>query len=496
MYLLGFDIGSSSIKVNLVDAENGNSVASDFQPREEMKITALKAGWAEQDPELWWEQLKIATHNVLIESGIDKDDIVSIGISYQMHGLVCIDKSGNVIRPSIIWCDSRAVEIGELAFSEIGKNVCLDHFLNSPGNFTASKLKWVSENEPELFRKIDKIMLPGDYIAYRLTGNKYTTQTGLSEGIMWDFKEGSIAKKLLNHYNIDPGLLCNIVPVFSNQGNLTTKTAAELGLSEKTAVAYRAGDQPNNALSLNVLNPSEIAASAGTSGVIYGISSEIRYDPQSRVNSFAHVNYSVEEPHLGVLLCVNGTGILNSWIRRISGKEMNYEIMNELAAKVPVGSENLKIIPFGNGAERLLQNKDIGASAHGLNFNIHDHGHLYRAVQEGIVFSFQYGIEIMENMGIKPSVIRAGNANMFLSPVFRETLAGITQAEIELYDTDGSKGAALGSGIGAGVFKSFSEAFMNLKKIDTVYPDEKKYNEYKNAYEIWKETLNQYAIKS
>ena len=489
MYLLGLDIGSSSVKVSLMNGENGACVASSFYPKEEMKITARQPDWAEQDPELWWKNLKLALADVLKESQVNSEEIESIGISYQMHGLVMVDKNQQVIRPSIIWCDSRAAAIGDKAFEEIGGPRCLSSLLNSPGNFTASKLKWVKENEPEKFEKLYKIMLPGDYIAMKLTGEMQTTVGGLSEGIMWDFKENNPAKMIFENYGFSSDILPEIVPTFANQGQITKEVARELGLSTKTKVSYRAGDQPNNALSLNVLNPGEIATTAGTSGVVYGVSDEIKYDPQSRVNTFAHVNYTKDNPRLGVLLCINGTGILNAWLKRQVGADLSYDAMNELAAKVSIGSQGVTILPFGNGAERVLNNKNIGSAFHGINFNIHDKGHLLRAAQEGIVFSFKYGMEIMQDIGINASVIRAGKANMFLSPVFRETLAGVTGATIELYNTDGSIGAARGAGIGSGYYASPGEAFSNLKKLETVEPDSSKKAEYEAAYQNWKEVL-------
>ena len=494
MHLLGLDIGSSSVKVSLVEANSGNVVASSFYPKQEMKITAHKAGWAEQAPELWWENLKLALADVFSTANIDKENIESIGISYQMHGLVMVDKNQEVLRPSIIWCDSRAAVYGDKAFDEIGGQRCLTNLLNSPGNFTASKLKWVKENEPETFAKVDKIMLPGDYIAMKLTGEAQTTISGLSEGIMWNFKENDLAKMLFDNYGFSSDIIPEIVPTFAVSGQVSAKAAAELGLSTKTKVSYRAGDQPNNALSLNVLNPGEIATTAGTSGVVYGVSNEIKYDPQSRVNTFAHVNHTPADPRLGVLLCINGTGILNAWLKRMVAEDLSYEAMNELASKVAIGSDGISVLPFGNGAERVLQNKNIGSIFSGVNFNIHGKGHLLRAAQEGIVFSFKYGMDIMKNIGIDASVIKAGKANMFLSPIFRETLAGISGATIELYNTDGSVGAARGAGVGSGYYKSFNEAFSNLKKLDVIEPDTQKVATYQEAYENWKSELEK-AIK-
>ncbi len=490
MYLLGYDIGSSSVKASLVDAQTGKCVSSAFYPKSEAAIIAVKPGWAEQEPSSWWEYLKLATADVLSSSGADSSDVKAIGISYQMHGLVCVDKDGNVLRPSIIWCDSRAVPYGQKAFDEIGHEACLSHLLNSPGNFTASKLAWVKENEPELYSRIHKIMLPGDYIAMKLTGEICTTVSGLSEGMLWDFAENAPAQLLLDHYGIDRSLIPDIRPTFSEQGRVTAAAAAELGLAEGTPVTYRAGDQPNNALSLNVFNPGEIASTAGTSGVVYGVLGEVNYDVKSRVNTFAHVNHTADQTRLGVLLCINGTGILNSWMKRNVVQEgVSYAEMNEIAAKAPIGSAGVCILPFGNGAERMLENKEVGSSIHGVNFNIHDRSHLLRAAQEGIVFSFQYGIEVMQQMGMNVNKIHAGHANMFLSPIFRETLAGVSGAVIELYDTDGSVGAAKGAGIGAGIYKDNNEAFATLEKLAVIEPSAVDAQAYADAYAAWKANI-------
>lgn len=490
MYLLGYDIGSSSVKASLINAETGKCVASAFYPKTEAEIMAVRSGWAEQNPDSWWEYLKLATAAVMDESKADPADICSIGISYQMHGLVCVDKNKQVLRPSIIWCDSRAVEIGQKAFNDLGENYCLSHLLNSPGNFTASKLAWVKQNEPEVFDRIYKIMLPGDYIAMRLSGEICTTVSGLSEGMFWDFQQNALANELLDYYGIDASLIADIKPTFGLQGEVSNAAAAELGLKAGIPITYRAGDQPNNALSLNVFNPGEIASTAGTSGVVYGVNGQINYDPKSRVNTFAHVNHTTDNPRLGVLLCINGTGILNSWIRKMVGADgLSYAAMNELASQVAIGSEGVCILPFGNGSERMLENKETGCSLLNVNFNRHDRRHLIRAAQEGIVFSFKYGIDIMEGMGIPVKKIHAGHANMFLSPIFRDTLAGVTGATIELYDTDGAAGAARGGGLGAGIYQNTEEAFSNLERIAVIEPDTSKTEQYQAAYENWKQEL-------
>ena len=496
-YLLGFDVGSSSVKASLVDTDSGQCTATAFYPETEAPIKAVKAGWAEQSPDDWWLYLKQALKKVMAESGATGEQIAAIGISYQMHGLVCVGRDMKPLRDAIIWCDSRAVGYGDQAFRELGSERCLNHLLNSPGNFTASKLAWVKQNEPDVFERIEKIMLPGDYIALRLSGTCNTTISGLSEGMLWDFRENRPAEFLMDYFGFPQSILPDVVPTFDIQSTVSTSAAAELELKAGTPISYRAGDQPNNALSLNVFNLGEIAATAGTSGVVYGVLGEVNYDPKSRVNTFAHVNHlsqlaSHNSPltRLGVLLCINGTGILNAWIRRtIAPEGISYAEMNDFMSTVPIGSEGISIIPFGNGAERVLENKEPGASFHGINFNKHTKAHLMRAAQEGIVFSFCYGMEVMAEMGMQIQKIHAGRANMFLSDIFCQTLAATSGATIELLETDGSVGAAKGAGMGCGIYKDHDEAFASLRRLGTVMPDAKRKDDYLAAYERWKDTL-------
>lgn len=449
-------------------------------------MSALQEGWAEQHPSLWWDHLIKATAQLRAEYPKALSQVRAIGIAYQMHGLVVVDKDQQVLRPSIIWCDSRAVRIGQHAWEELGTDYCLSHFLNSPGNFTASKLRWVQENEPELYKRIDKLMLPGDYIAMKLTGEVKTTISGLSEGILWDFQEKNVAHSLLNHYGFDPNLVPALVPTFADQGTIALEIAEQLGLPPTARVTYRAGDQPNNALSLNVLQPGEVATTAGTSGVIYGVSDQLEFDAQSRVNTFAHVNYTAERPIYGILACVNGTGSLNSWLKNnLLDGHLSYDTMNERAAQAPIGSAGVRVLPFGNGAERTMGNMEMGAQIYGLDFNTHTNGHFLRAAQEGVAFALRYSFDIMQNMGMQISSVKAGRANMFLSPLFREAFVNTTGTSLKLYNTDGSAGAARGAGIGIGIYATPAEAFDNLQQIDNLEPDNELQPQYEEAYQHW-----------
>lgn len=487
MYLLGYDIGSSSIKVALIEAQSGKVVHVMRTPNEEMEITVPQDNWAEQAPHEWWDYVCEGTKKILAATQIEPSTIQAIGISYQMHGLVIVDESYEPIRPAIIWCDSRAVQIGQKAFEEEGVS-CLKHLLNSPGNFTASKLKWVKDHEPDNYAKIHKIMLPGDFIAMKMTDEIATTISGLSEGIFWDFQKNEIAPSILNRFGFSKDIFPTIKDTFSIQGKITTKAAQQLGLIAGIPVTYRAGDQPNNALSLNVLNAGEIAATGGTSGVVYGVVGQPVFDIKSRVNSFAHVNYTVENQKIGVLLCINGAGIQNSWMKQIAGRNLTYNEMNELAGSVPIGAEKLLVLPFGNGAERILQNQNIHAHISNLKFNVHTKAHLFRATLEGIAFSFVYGIEILKEIGLDVNVMRVGNDNLFQSKIFSETIATLANCKIEIATTTGAVGAAKASGVAIGIHKTVRDAVKKLD-IEVVFEPQIDNKSYFEAYKNWKVLL-------
>jgi xylulokinase len=486
MLLLGIDIGTSSVKVSVVDSASQAVVASAQYPDSESPILAVRPGWAEQAPDMWWQQLQHAIQLCNNSGTYNPHDISAIGIAYQMHGLVLVGKEHEVLRNSIIWCDSRAVELGDKAFTAIGQQRCLAHLLNSPGNFTASKLAWVKQNEPEIYAQIHRVMLPGDFIAMKLSGEITTSVSALSEGIFYDFVNEALSKDVLDYFGFEQSLFPALRPVFSSHGTLLRSVAEKLRLKAGIPITYKAGDQPNNALSLNVLGPGEVAATAGTSGVIYGVSDQLTYDPASRVNTFAHVNYSPEQKRLGVLLCINGTGRLYSWAKNIFGASASYYQMNEKAAEAPPGAGGLRVLPFGNGAERMLGNLPVGAHIHNIDFNQHSGPHMLRAMLEGIACAFRYGLDIMRQNGMNPSVIRAGRANLFLSDLFTNTFVNATGVPVELYNNDGSAGAALGAGIGAGIFSSPSEAFKNMRKIKVVEPSG---DHFEGVYQEWKALL-------
>ena len=493
MLLLGIDIGTSSVKVCIVDAANQSVVASAQYPEQESPIISVQTGWAEQPPDMWWQQTGKAIALCHKKGGYNPKDISAVGIAYQMHGLVLVDKQQRVLRNSIIWCDSRAVEIGDKAFEEIGREACLSHLLNSPGNFTASKLAWVKQNEPQIYEQIDKVMLPGDYIAMKLTGEITTSASALSEGIFFDFQFNGISKDITDYFGFDNSLFPVVKAVFSSHGRITAEVAAALQLTPGIPVTYKSGDQPNNALSLNVLKPGEVAATAGTSGVIYGVSDKLAYDPQSRVNTFAHVNYTNEHKRLGVLLCINGTGSFYRWIKNTIAPGISYTQSNEQAQKAPLGSDGLRILPFGNGAERMLNNKQVGAHLINIDLNLHTPAHIFRAAQEGIACAFRYGLDIMRNNGMNPTVIRAGKTNMFLSDLFTQTFVNATGVPVELYNNDGSLGAALGAGIGAEIFSSPAEAFSNSTRVGYVEPTGTE--EFEGIYQDWKADLDEHLSR-
>lgn len=488
MYTLGFDIGSSSVKAALVEAATGRVLARVTAPETEMSMDAPQSGWAEQKPEDWYRYALAATQDILARTQVRSEDIKAVGIGYQMHGLVLVDADHEVVRPAIIWCDGRAVATGDKAFRGIGTATCLEHCLNSPGNFTAAKLKWVADHEPEVYARARYAMLPGDYLALRLTGEPTTTVTGLSEGVFWDFAENRLAEIVIDEMGLDAGMIPPRVPAVGKQGVLTAEAAAVFGLAPGTVVGYRAGDQPNNALSLNVLAPGEVAATGGTSGVVYGVTDRLAFDPQQRVNSFAHVNHTGDTPRIGVLLCINGAGILHRWVQHLLGESVGYGDMETMAAAVAPGCDGLHFLPFGNGPERMLNNRNVGAHLLDLDLNRHGRSHLVRAGVEGIAFAFVYGMRILEELGVDLSTIRVGNDNLFQSAVFSSTIATLTGATIEVHNTTGAVGAALAAGVSVGLSDDLAAA-VGRQEIEKIITPGDHREDLEQAYNRWADSL-------
>ncbi|HEY7773305.1 MAG TPA: FGGY family carbohydrate kinase [Marinagarivorans sp.] len=494
MYFLGIDIGSSSVKVSVFNGDSGLTIAATHYPKLEMEIASPQPGWAEQSPEFWWQCVKDACGELFTQKAIDPSAIQAIGITYQMHGLVCVDKAQQVLRPSIIWCDSRAVQLGNEALNELGESYCFEQLLNSPGNFTAAKLRWVQLNEPELFAKIHKIMLPGDYIAMRLSGDITTTATGLSEGMLWNHKAQQPEQGLLQLWGMSASLIPELVPAIGEQVSVSASCAEELGLKPGTPVCYRCGDQPNNAFSLNVLNPGDVAATAGTSGVIYSVTDKAIGDRKHRVNTFQHVTHNEQAPRNGILACVNGAGRSFSWLREIlsaAGNTVDYGTLNDAASKTPIGSNGLNFMPFGNGAERIFNNAVLGGGLVDIDFNRHSLGHIVRATQEGIVFALKAGFEVIESLGGASKVIRAPSSSLFLSPLFQYAFCNTTQCTLELLTTDSVEGAARGAALGHGFFKNEKETFQSIKRADIFEPEPNAMEQYADAYARWKKHLSQ-----
>lgn len=491
MYSLGFDIGSSSIKGSVVDVAKGEIVATEQSPDTELPMAAPNPGWAEQEPDSWWYHVAQAAKKLRKNVGDTIwQDVKSIGLAYQMHGLVVLDKQMNVIRPSIIWCDSRAVSSGGELEKTVGHDWAIDHLLNPPGNFTAAKLNWLRNNEPETFKKVKYAMLPGDYVAFRLTGEATTTPSGLSEGMWWDHKNQEPAKPILDAMGVDESIIPNIVSTFSNQGTLQPSAAEELGLTTDVIVGYRAGDQPNNALALNVLNPGEVAATAGTSGVVYAVVDDYKSDEQGRVNTFAHVTHKEDAPRMGILLNINGCGIQYAWIRKqIAPANTDYPQLEEEASSISIGSEGLTILPFGNGAERMFKNRTIGAQMLNIDFNRHSRPHVYRAALEGIASAFAYGAQVYSELGVPLTQMKVGNDNMFQSSIFSNTVATLTDTPIEVYQTSGASGAAIGAAYGAGLSETLNEAFSGMKPENRFEPQADA-APYKEMFERWSAHLN------
>lgn len=436
MAFLGIDVGTSSVKVSIV-GEDGVILASATAPASsERAINSPNPNWAEQNPEDWWEDAQQAILNLPLEARLQ---VEAIGIAYQMHGLVLVDSQFQPVRPSIIWCDGRNIQESQILAESLGLDALENRLLNKPGTLTLAKLAWVAEHEPETLAKAHTFGLPGDFIAYKLTGEWSTTKSGYSEMVGWDFgasipfEEGfRKAGWKLPLPEARPNL---------EEGAPIQKVIAEkLGLPPSARVTYRAGDQPNNAFGLGVLQQGETAISAGTSGVLYGIG-DSSPGLHEGINRFLHVNSQI-----GVLMCLNGVGSALAFARRTWFQNQSYEALSELASQA--NPENCPyFFPFGNGAERILSERAFSGFTE-LDFNRHNLPELARSVFEGIAFAYRLGSEKMEKAGCLSKVVNGTESGLLKSSFFAQLLANELQVELILSEGDGSTAAARGAALG------------------------------------------------
>ncbi|NMB45770.1 MAG: xylulokinase [Firmicutes bacterium] len=488
--MIGIDIGTSGVKT-LVVTETGKIVA---QATAEYPLYHPKAGWAEQDPEDWWQATLTTLKKIGEDLGSDADRVKAIGLSGQMHGSVFLDKSGNVLRPAILWCDVRTADQCRYITETVGRDELIRHTSNPAlEGFTAPKIVWLQQNEPDVYRQVAKVLLPKDYVRYRLTGEIFTEMSDAAGSLLLDVTHRRWSEPVLQALNIDPEILPECRESIDVCGTLTQQVAESTGLPAGIPVAGGGADNACGATGAGIVRPGRVLSSIGSSGVIVVHTDQPQTDPQGKVHTFNHAI-----PHrwyvMGVIMAA---GLSLKWFRDNLGhleKQMEsltgtdaYDLMSAQAAPTPPGAEGLVFLPYLNG-ERTPH---ADAYARGVFFGLtprHTRGHLIRAVMEGVVYALRDSVEIIRAMGIPIEQVRAigGGAK---SPLWRQMQADIMQLEVATLNIDEGPafGAALLAGVCAQVYSSVEEAAENTVRIvHTTEPNRDLTRLYDDYYQLFR----------
>lgn len=493
-YLLGIDIGTSGTKTVLFD-EAGNTIASALG---EYPLYQPNVGWAEQDPEDWWKATFSTIKAVLGKSGVNPSDVKGVGLSGQMHGAVLLDKDNQVLRKAIIWCDQRSSAECDQITSIIGKERLIEITANPAlTGFTASKVMWVKNNEPEIFEKVKKILLPKDYIRFKLTG-EFATEVSDASGMQFmDIPKRKWSSEVLDKLGIDKGLLGDVYESQEVSGKVH-KAAAELtGLKEGTPVVGGAGDQAAGAVGNGIVRPGVISSTIGTSGVVFAFSENVSIDPKGRVHTFCHA-----VPNTWHIMGVTqGAGLSLKWFRdnfcieeKRTAELMGidpYVLMDQEADRVEAGCSGLIYLPYMMG-ERTPH---LDPNAKGVFFGLsakHEKQDMLRAVMEGVVYSLKDCLEIIKEMGVDVSEVRASGGGG-KSKLWRQMQSDVFGTEITTINSSegGALGVALLAGVGTGVYSSVPEACDAIIKVKTRQAADMALNaKYQKFYNIYGSLYN------
>ncbi len=489
-YLLGVDIGTSGTKTVLFDVA-GNTIMSDLQ---EYPLYQPKVGWAEQDPEDWWRAVYTSINNVVFKSGVKAEEIKGVGLSGQMHGAVLLDGNNNVLRKSIIWCDQRSSAECEQITSLIGKERLIEITANPAlTGFTASKVMWVKNNEPDIYEKVRKILLPKDYIRYKLTG-EFATEVSDASGMQFmDIANRKWSDEVLTKLGIDKSYLADLYESQEISGRINSGSAKLTGLKEDTPVVGGAGDQAAGAIGNGIVKPGIISSTIGTSGVVFAYSDKVTIDPKGRVHTFCHAVPGTWH----IMGVTQGAGLSLKWFRDnfcIEEKRVAelmgvdpYVLMDKEAEKVEAGCSGLIYLPYLMG-ERTPH---LDPNARGVFFGLsakHEKPDMLRAVMEGVVYSLADCLGIIKEMGVDVSEVRASGGGG-KSKIWRQMQADVFGSSICTINS--SEGPALGvallAGVGAGVYSSVGEACDSIIKVVTEQKaDSALHDKYKRNYLIYK----------
>lgn len=501
-YLLGIDIGTSGVKTVLFD-ENGRTVASAIR---DYPLMTPQPGWAEQNPEEWWRGTIDSIRAVLSKSKVNAREIKGIGLSGQMHGSVFLDKAGKVIRPCILWCDGRTEKQCEYITQKVGKEKLHRYTSNRAlAGFTAPKVVWLQQKELKNFKKVHTLLLPKDYIRYKLTGELACEVSDAAGTLLFNVKKGIWSKEVLKALQIPESWLPKVYQSTDVCGEITKEVSRVTGLAEGTPVVGGGADNTCGAIGTGVVKEGRVLSSIGTSGVIFAPTTKVKVDPKERVHTF---NHSV--PGQWYLMgCMLSAGLSLRWFRDTLGREEiqqaknqgvdPYQILINKAEEAPKGSEGLIFLPYLMG-ERSPHGD---ANARGVYFGLslrHQKSHLIRALLEGVTFGMRDSLEIISGLKIPIREIRATGGGA-VSPFWCQLQADIYGREVvAINSTEGpALGAAILAGVGTGVYKSIQEACERVVKIiDRYEPDmiiHKRHNEnyqiFRSLYPLLKKTFTE-----
>ncbi|URZ18007.1 xylulokinase [Clostridium felsineum] len=481
MNFLGIDLGTSSVKLVVMN-EEGEITTS---VSEEYGISYPKPGFAEQNPDDWWKGTKIGINKLINEKGINLLDIAGISFSGQMHGLVALDENGKVLIPAILWCDQRTGKQCDYLNKEFGQ----DKLSKYTGNmaltgFTLPKVLWVKENKPEIYKKIAHIMLPKDYISYKLTGKFASDVSDASGTLMFDVENRKWSEDIMKLLNIKEEVLPKVYESYEVIGNVSEEASRETGLSIKTKVIAGAGDQAAGAVGTGTVNSGVLSVALGTSGVVFASSEKFYVDKDNRLHSFCHANGKWHQ--MGVILAAASS--LKWWVDNINedGTQDSFEKLLLEAEKSPAGSRGVFFLPYLMGERTPYNDPYAKGSFIGLNMT-HKKGDMTRAILEGVAFALRDSLEILKSLKVDMKEIRISGGGS-KSALWRQIIADVFNLRVSIINS--KEGPAYGAGIlaavGVGLFKSVDEACKTLiRTTDQTEPIEQNVIKYNKHYKVY-----------
>jgi len=481
MWFLGMDVGTGGTRAVVVDSEGRliSGASSEHAP-----FRAEHPGWAEQDPEDWWRAAQEAIRGALAAAPEPRQPIGALALTGQMHGAVMLDEDGGVLRPALIWCDTRTQPECDWLTERIGYERLIELTCNPAlPNFTLTKLLWVKTHQPEIFARIRHVMCPKDYVRYRLTGEFAIDVQEASGTLLLDVTHRRWSQPVAEAAGISESWLPRVFESPEICARISESGAAATGLKAGTPVAAGAGDQGAGAVGMGILRPGSVSATIGTSGVVFAATAEPTKDPKGRLHTFCHAVPGVWH----VMGVTQSAGLSLRWLRDTFFAGCSYDALSEAAAKVPAGSEGLAWAPYLLGERTPHLDPEVRAAFTGIGMQ-HTAAHFTRAVLEGVAYSLQDTFTLFAELGIPVSGIRLGGGGA-RGGLWRNIQAGVYGHAVEILTAEegGAFGCALMAGVGAGHWSSLDEACgVAIEVAQRIRPEAAEAAAYKTGYASWR----------